>query len=317
MEIILNKVENKLDLSTYNLSQKSCFLDIETTGLSRSKNIVYLVGILYYDLNGDSWVLKQIFANKLEEEIDVLLEAIKTLKDYDNIINYNGSVFDIPFLNTRLKHHNIDYIINKEKSFDLYSIIRKEKNILNLKNLKLETLEKYIGIYREDTYSGRDCIKLYYEYLSKQDSILKKDILRHNREDLIYMLEIIKILDLINSKKTLSIHNPHTKLNYEFYIEDMYYDKNFLIINGIIEKDFNNPIVYYHTDYYLEVTADRFHISIETNPGLIDSDKSAQFVQLNNLLNIHKRKILVLSIDNTFSMENIKKLLKIIIENSI
>lgn len=313
MEIILNEITNVLDLSKYDLDDKSCFLDIETTGLSRNKNIVYLIGIIYYNLNSNSWVLKQIFANKINKEADILLKTIKLLNKYSTIINYNGSAFDIPFLNARLKYHNIDYYIEKEKSFDIYKIVRSEKDILNLKNLKLETLEKYMGIQRQDIYSGKECIKLYYDYLENMDLSLQEDILRHNREDLVYMLEIMPILDLIRDKKTFIISKSN--LDYEFYIEEMYFDNNFLIIKGMIHGNFNNVLMHYDMDYSIELNNDRFSIRLETNKGLIDSNKSAQFIDLSNYNGMNQ--ILVLSIEKTYSMENIKKLLKIIIEKTI
>lgn len=317
MEIILKKLSSELDLNIYNLDMKSCFLDIETTGLSRHKNQVYLVGIIYYDFNIKTWILKQIFANNLDEEAEILSETINLLKNHYTIINYNGSSFDIPFLNSRFNYHNINYIIEEERSFDIYRIIRREKNFLNLKNLKLETLEKYLGIERKDLYSGKDCIGFYYNYLSEGDDKLKDNILMHNRDDLIYMLDIISILDIIKAKKTFSIHAQSKEYNYDFYMEDVSFEKNFLIVKGRVNKSFHKPIVHYNISHSIEIDKNKFLITVETNKGLINSNKICQFISLDKYTENPKNKILVLSIEKTFSLENIKKLSKILIEKTI
>ena len=148
MEIISSKISHKLNLIKYIKDPNSCFLDIETTGLDRNKRMIYLIGVLYYDLKAQTWILKQYFANEIEKEKKLLNVFIKEISSFGKIITYNGDNFDIPFINHRLKLNNINDSINGNKSFDLYTIIRKNRDYLNLKNLKLKTVEKSLSFYR-------------------------------------------------------------------------------------------------------------------------------------------------------------------------
>lgn len=317
MENIFNRIDNDLTLDTYGLDKDSCFLDIETTGLDRNRNNVYLIGIVYFDLHINSWVLQQIFADNLKEEREILLETAKILRMYDTIINYNGSSFDIPFLNSRFKLHNVDYFIDKKRSFDIYRMVRSNKKFLNLENLKLKTIERHLGIERDDMYSGKDCINFYYDYEASGNNSLKINILNHNMDDLIYLLDIISILDIIKTEKTFVVDSPNTDSSYDFCIEELDFEKSFLIVRGNTNKDFNRQVVYYDSNYSLEIDNDEFLISIETNKASLKSEKIGQFVYLKDYIHGHENQALVLSVERNFVIDNIKILLKILIEKSI
>lgn len=314
MEIIESKIYKDLDLGKYNLDENSCFLDIETTGLNRHKDKIYLIGVIYFDFDTNAWIINQIFAENLNEERKILLETIYLLRKHHTIINYNGSSFDIPFLNKKFEYHNINYFINENRSFDIYRIIRSDKMFLNLKNLKLKTIEKYLGIEREDIYSGGDCIQFYLDYVSNNDEILKSRIINHNSEDLCYMLDIIKILDILRDKKTFIVLDK--KENYQFYIENINLKNNFLIVGGHINKNFHTSIMYYDINYSIKIEDKLFSISIETNKALVSPDKIGYFVYLNRYIK-DIDKTLVLSVEKTFIIKNIKSLIQLLIEKSL
>ncbi len=61
MEILNYNIHKNLDMSKYFSERNICFLDIETTGLSRKYNEIYLIGIVYYNSKSDYWALKQFF----------------------------------------------------------------------------------------------------------------------------------------------------------------------------------------------------------------------------------------------------------------
>lgn len=317
MEIIINTINSNLNLRKYDLDDSSCFLDIETTGLDRNRNNIYLIGIIYFDMSANSWILNQIFADNLKEEKEILLETARMLKNHNAIINYNGTAFDIPFMNSRFKFYDIDYSIGKDRSFDIYQMVKSGRKFLNLENLKLKTIEKHLGIEREDIYSGKDCINFYYKYLSTGDEILKTDILRHNMDDLIYMLDIISILDVIKANKSFPVEILPKGLSYAFYIEEISFEKNFLMVKGTINKDFYGEIVYYDMNYSMEIHNKTFLFSIETNTGLVDADKLSQFIYLNDFIRDYKRQALILSVEKSFLIDNIKGFLGLLIKNSI
>ena len=100
------------------------------------------------------------------------METIKVLSKFNVIINYNGDTFDIPFINQRLKIHNINNSIPIEKSLDIYSNIRKNRYLFDLENLKLKTIEKFLGIQRRYLFRKR-LYQFYNDYLTNKDKKLK------------------------------------------------------------------------------------------------------------------------------------------------
>lgn len=193
MEVITKTLDELIDIPPNHF-----VFDIETTGLNSNYCKVILIGILFNQDN--KTVIKQFFANTEDDEKELLLTFINTIKNYQNHITFNGLTFDIPFLNTRLKKHNIDFYLSKNDDIDILKLIRPFKEKLSLSDCKLKTIEKYLGIYREDAISGKESIDLYKDYSVNQDIDLKEKILLHNYEDIYYLGVIFKIKDILKHK---------------------------------------------------------------------------------------------------------------------
>lgn len=185
MEVITKTLDELIDIPPNHF-----VFDIETTGLNSNYCKVILIGILFNQDN--KTVIKQFFADTEDDEKELLLSFINTIKNYQNHITFNGLTFDIPFLNTRLKKHNIDFYLSKNDDIDILKLIRPFKEKLSLSDCKLKTIEKYLGIHREDTISGKESIDLYKDYSVNQNIDLKEKILLHNYEDIYYLGVIFK-----------------------------------------------------------------------------------------------------------------------------
>ena len=292
-------------------------MDIETTGLSRKKNMIYLIGVLHPVENSGEWLLKQYFANSMDKEKELLQEFVDDISSYDNIITYNGDSFDIPFINHRLDHYGIDSFIDKSKSFDLYRVIRQNKQYLNLPNLKLKTIEESLGYFREDIYSGFDCIGFYYDYVNSMSLELKTKILRHNYDDLMHMLDIIKILDILDEKKSLSINIQNQER--KFKIDDIKLIGDMIDISGIITPSLEKDIKYYASNYSIITDSlNSFRISIEFKEGYITEEEKCIYIDLldfpilslrnNTQINL-PYNIFVLIIEKQYCPGNIKSLI--------
>ncbi|MGF7060928.1 ribonuclease H-like domain-containing protein [Brassicibacter mesophilus] len=208
MDIVLSKTQQKINIPDNLievLSNKNfCFFDIETTGFNRNNDYIILIGVLYCE--NDFLVIKQYFAESLSEEYELLASFSEFISKFDIFINYNGDAFDIPFINTKLAKYNIEFKIDANKSLDLMKIVRSNKNLLELSNYKLKTVEKLLGINREDTITGKESVDLYNRYLSSNDKVLKKAILKHNHDDIFYLPKLLKIYDLISSKNSIKFN---------------------------------------------------------------------------------------------------------------
>lgn len=325
MEIISTQLFHSLDINKYFQGLNSCFIDIETTGLDRNRQLIYLIGLLFYDNKCGYWILNQYFSNEKNTEKTLLENFIKDIASFDNLISYNGDRFDIPFINHRLKLHNIKDLISLDNSYDLYKIIRANKQYLKLENLKLKTVEKSLGYYREDIYSGYDCIEFYYKYLKKRDPILKEKILKHNSDDLFYMLDVIEVLDVIHSKKTISIEVNKDII--DFTIDNIKIEKDIMYIDGSFNKELNNNIKSFSSHYNLSTDSfRRFNMGIYVKYGYISEEEKCTYIDSldypdSNLLNFTEynipSNIFILKAEKEIYLDNIKLLIKSILKNSI
>lgn len=175
------------------------FLDIETTGFSPKNSVCYLIGTAY--ITGNQLICRQAFSDTPDDEADMLNSFISSINANSIIITYNGSNFDIPFIEARCMRHDICAdAISQCRQIDIYSHIRKLSRLLKLDNLKQKTVEKFCGINREDIYSGGELIETYKDYIIKYKlndndaaSALDK-LLTHNREDVMALPLICPVL---------------------------------------------------------------------------------------------------------------------------
>lgn len=165
------------------------FLDIETTGFSSKGSVCYLIGTAY--IVGNQLICRQIFSDTPDDESAMLSAFVNNLDSNSTIITYNGSNFDIPFIETRCKRHNIcTDTISQCRQIDIYSHIRKLSHLLSLDNLKQKTVEQFCGIEREDIHSGGELIETYKEYIIKYKlakhnaaTAALSSLLLHNKDD--------------------------------------------------------------------------------------------------------------------------------------
>ena len=263
------------------------------------------------------WILKQYFANRMDEEKELLEEFIHDIALYDNIITYNGDSFDLPFINHRLNYYGIKASVHKSKSFDLYTIIRRNKQYLNLPNLKLKTIEESLGYFREDIYSGFDCIGFYYEYLNSKNLELKDNVLKHNFDDLVHMLDIIKILDVLDEIKSVFINFSDFKR--KFRIDDIELIGDMINLVGSITPPLKQDLQYYDSNYNITTEDLRiFQASLEFKEGYITKKDKCIFIDLldypsldliNDLHPHLPANIFVLMIEKQYCLGNLKELL--------
>lgn len=183
------------NIEGYVQGKKMAFFDIETTGLDSRSNSTVLIGV-GYEKDG-KYVVEQYFAESLGEEREVLLAFKEKLQEFNTVVTYNGKSFDVPFINSRLVKHNIDYLLNHE-NFDLLPHIRASKEKLGLYSCSLKNVEKFLRIKREDKIDGGESVNLYFEYLESRDEIILEKILKHNFEDVFNLPEVLRIFENIS-----------------------------------------------------------------------------------------------------------------------
>lgn len=166
------------------------FFDIETTGFSPKSASIYLIGAAACE-NG-TWTLYQWFSQTPSEEKQILENFFSFASSFQHLIHFNGTTFDIPFLQAKAKRHAIPEWELPSQT-DIYRLISPLKNLLRLPGCKQKNLEQFLGIFREDPFHGGQLIELYRAYTENQDERLLKVLLLHNEEDIIGMLSIYPI----------------------------------------------------------------------------------------------------------------------------
>ncbi len=151
------------------------YLDIETTGLSPADGIVTVVGIYLYSESGQEVVQpygRDITAGGLAEA----LSGVTTL------YTYNGSRFDLPFINACLGIDLERMFPHRDLMYDCWR-----------HNLRggLKAVERQLGIPRHlKDVNGYEAVKLWWRYAESFDLEALDRLLEYNREDVVNLKEL-------------------------------------------------------------------------------------------------------------------------------
>ncbi len=180
------------------LLEGTLFLDIETTGFSRTSTYLTIIGLAWQD--NDKIVIEQWFNDQGRQEEPLLLIELerffKTFHTFPTLIHYNGTTFDIPYLTAKYEQYHLPTSLSYCTSVDLYQLSKKYKNFLGLTGIKQKNLEEFFGLYREDTLSGQELIDTYMEGIASGHTTLLNAYLLHNKEDMegmVFLQHLLKI----------------------------------------------------------------------------------------------------------------------------
>ena len=234
---------------------KVAFFDIETTGFSADTTYLYLIGCIYHQ--NSSFHIVQWFAEDIKEEELLLTSFFEFLKDYEVLIHYNGSGFDIPYILRKCIKLKLNYSFESIRNIDLFKKIAPFKTIIKLPNYKQKTVEDFFQVKRSDILDGGDLIQIYANYLGRKhyenlrhsstpyptekDTPTSKELLRllllHNEDDLKGLLHICPILSYSDLTKK------------SFYIEKLCLNDKLLSIQIVISIGLPFPLHFKHGEF--------------------------------------------------------------------
>ncbi|MDY9926546.1 ribonuclease H-like domain-containing protein [Methanosarcina sp.] len=154
-------------------SDSVAFFDIETTGLSPSRDRITIVGI--YNGNESKTYVRGINLDDMAEEFS----------KYRLLVSFNGARFDIPFIKSEFPE--IEF---KQLHIDLMYPLRRIGYGGGLKKI-----EKLLGICRSeetDGMDGFDAVRLWRQY-EKGDKEALNLLVKYNREDIVNLKTIIEL----------------------------------------------------------------------------------------------------------------------------
>jgi uncharacterized protein YprB with RNaseH-like and TPR domain len=184
-------IESQESINLVNIGEtKSLIFDIETMGFSSVP--IILIGLAR--IQDDNILIDQYLSRNTKEEGAVLTAFMNHVKEHDTIITFNGTRFDIPFVEERLSYHKIEETLYNKTHHDALPLSRYEWK-KKLPNCKLGTLEKYIlGIEREDDVPSRSVPDFYRTYIKHKNVGPLVPIVGHNKQDLITLARIFSKL---------------------------------------------------------------------------------------------------------------------------
>ncbi len=151
-------------------SHSDAYLDIETTGLYPGSCTITVAGI-YIDGGAGGHLVQLI-------EDDITIDAlVGALEGIGTIYTYNGSRFDLPFINSQLglnlaqlfEHHDLMYRCWKNNLYGGFKAV-----------------ERHLGIERKLTeLDGYQAVRLWWRYLNDYDQDALATLLEYNREDVV------------------------------------------------------------------------------------------------------------------------------------
>jgi hypothetical protein len=146
------------------------YLDIETTGFSCRCCDLTVVGVAV--VREDRQRFGQLFGGQISAD-----RVLGLLEGVDEIVTYNGSRFDLPFIKGRL---GLDLCRQFAHTDLMYHCWRRD-----LKG-GLKAVEVRLGIERRLTdVDGYMAVRLWWEYVNNHDTQALQKLLDYNREDVL------------------------------------------------------------------------------------------------------------------------------------
>jgi uncharacterized protein YprB with RNaseH-like and TPR domain len=146
------------------------YLDIETTGISPWHDEITVIGI--HICNGNATSFVQLVGEDIT--VDNILEA---LKGVDIIHTYNGSRFDLPFIDSRLGINLAKLFKHCDLMYDCWRC--------NLYG-GFKSVERQLGITRRlIEVNGYEAVRLWWRYVNDYDEDALAILLEYNKEDVV------------------------------------------------------------------------------------------------------------------------------------
>ena len=168
--------------------------DTETTALGTGTGTLpFLIGVGTWE--GDQFVTRQLLLPEQSDESGYL-DAFESLVPEDAcLVSYNGRTFDWPLLVTRYRLHGRTPPVHAAH-LDLLPLAR----VLwrhRLADARLASVESAVcGVRREHDLPGGLVPSRYLDYLRSGHGGLLREVLEHNRQDVVSMALLLRVLAL-------------------------------------------------------------------------------------------------------------------------
>ncbi len=156
------------------------YLDIETTGLSPWNCELTVVGI--HLCGGEAEQCVQLVGD------DITAEAIlEVLGGVEVVYTYNGSRFDLPFIQGRLGLNLTEHFRHRDLMYDCWQCRLYGG---------LKSVERQLAIPRKlPDVNGYEAVRLWWRYVNSADPDALRTLLEYNKEDVVNLRELRRLLE--------------------------------------------------------------------------------------------------------------------------
>lgn len=195
--MIIEKHENSLFIDKpfpIPVTEHTLFFDIETTGFSPKTSHLYMIGCGYIK-DQHFFTIQWFDETKTNEgEFSILKAFSEFIKNFDACISYNGATFDFTYIQKKFETYELQNLLSGLDHIDIYKKIKPYKHVLALPDLKQKSIEAFLGICRDDKFSGGELISVYDKYVTSNNSLMYAQLMAHNYDDLCGMIKLLPIM---------------------------------------------------------------------------------------------------------------------------
>jgi uncharacterized protein YprB with RNaseH-like and TPR domain len=151
------------------------YLDIETTGLCSFYDEITVIGICLASDGTNNLV--QLVGNEVTRN-----NLLRTLRRVETIYTYNGSRFDVPFIDFRLRVNLRQHFRHHDLMHDCWS-----NNLYG----GFKAVERQLGIPRRlQGIGGTEAVMLWWRYQMDHDKKALDLLLEYNKEDVLNLMTL-------------------------------------------------------------------------------------------------------------------------------
>ncbi len=163
------------------------FFDIETMGLRFQP--AFLIGVGRFENGG--FTVRQYLARNLSEEKAVVQAFLDELNCCTSLVSFNGQSFDSRFIKDRMGILGLKGDLN----IPHLDLLHMSRRIFDLPNHRLSTIEEHVlGVTRENDLASAMVPNYYSLYLKKGNPGPLVPIIEHNRQDVVSMAILLRLI---------------------------------------------------------------------------------------------------------------------------
>lgn len=186
------------------------FFDIETTGLSGTGSVIFLLGTAR--IWGDQVTVKQYFLPSPGNETALYAKFLQET-DYSTLVTYNGKSFDWPQVKSR--HTFVRDKVPSLPSFGHFDLYHASRRLFKhtMESVKLVNVEKeHLGLERVNDVPGHLAPIIYFDFVERGDPEGVLQVMKHNERDI---LSLITLYAHISGLVLRQGGNPDDRTAYE------------------------------------------------------------------------------------------------------